>query len=472
MKNTKKIKILTLALVNYVSLFSTEKPNILFLFADDHAYDSIGLTSNGYVRTPTIDKLALEGVYFERAYNMGSWKPAVCVASRTMLISGRSLWHAKKLVEERSTSNQSAWTQSLKKVGYSSFFTGKWHIKEYNPILLFDHCGTIRPGMPSTFNDNNRPIKGVIDKWSPSDRTMSGYWEGGKHWSELTAEETIDFLRQREKADDGKPFFAYVSFNAPHDPRQSPQNYLDLYDVKSVPLPNSFMPSYPYTRQLGIWGIRAEKLSPRPRTEFAVKKHRQEYYALISHLDAQIDRILNELDRQNLRENTIVIYTADHGLSLGNHSFFAKQSMYDHSLASPFIISGKNIPKGIRSKQRIYIQDAVPTCLELAGVPKSEYSYIQFKSLLPLSKNGTNRSKHPIYGAYCDKSRCIIEDNWKLTYYSKIKKFQLFNLDNDPFELVDVIDRPDNLTVSQDLLNLLKGCQKQFSDDLIIPELK
>ena len=110
MKNTKKIKILTLALVNYVSLFSTEKPNILFLFADDHAYDSIGLTSNGYVRTPTIDKLALEGVYFERAYNMGSWKPAVCVASRTMLISGRSLWHAKKLVEERSTSNQSAWT--------------------------------------------------------------------------------------------------------------------------------------------------------------------------------------------------------------------------------------------------------------------------------------------------------------------------------------------------------------------------
>ena len=193
---------------------------------------------------------------------------------------------------------------------------------------------------------------------------------------------------------------------------------------------------------------------------------------MISHLDAQIDRILNELDRQNLCENTIVIYTVDHGLSLGKYSFFAKQSMYDHSLASPFIISGKNIPKGIRSKQRIYIQDAVPTCMELTGVPKSEYSYIQFKSLLSLSKNGTNRSKHPIYRAYCDKSRCIIEDNWKLTYYSKIKKFQLFNLDNDPFELVDVIDRPNNHTVSQDLLNPLKDCQKQFSDDLIIPELK
>ncbi|MBB2496860.1 sulfatase-like hydrolase/transferase [Aquipseudomonas ullengensis] len=193
-----------------------------------------------------------------------------------------------------------------------------------------------------------------------------------------------------------------VAFNAPHDPRQPPQKYLVLYPLESAPLPSSFMPSYPHTKQMGIWDIRAETLAPRPRTEFAIKVHRREYYALISHMDAQISRILGELKNQGMSDNTVIIYTADNGLSIGNNSFMAKQSMYDHSLASPLIISGPKIPKGIQSNQRIYIQDIMPTTLEISDLVKSDFADVDFDSLLPLNQHATQKHSSPIYGAYMD----------------------------------------------------------------------
>ena len=444
------------------------KPNILFLFADDHAYDSVGLMSEGYVQTPTIDKLASEGVYFERAYNMGAWGGAVCVASRTMLNTGRSVWQAKQLFNSKQLSSKPTWSQRMKKAGYFTFFAGKWHVKHLDPKKLFDDLGTVRPGMPRTRDDKWRPIEGREDTWSPTDTALDGYWEGGQHWSEVTADETIAYLKQRGEAEDGKPFFAYVAFNAPHDPRQSPQEYLDLYPVESVPLPKSFMPSYPYTKEIGVWGIRGEKLAPRPRTEFAVKTHRREYYALISHLDAQLARILAELDKQGMRENTVIIYSADHGLSLGNHSFFAKQSMYDHSLAAPLIISGPNMPKGVRSKQRVYIQDVMPTTLELGGLLKADYADVEFESLLPLDKNGSQGHTRPIYGGYQGRSRCIIKGDWKLMYYPAVKIFRLYNLKEDPNELSDVVTNPENKPIIKKLLGILKDEQQRLGDTLLI----
>lgn len=466
------VKRLTIAalffvMLSHIPLWAAEKVNILFLFADDHAYDAIGLMSEGYVQTPTMDQLASEGVYFERAYNMGAWGGAVCVASRTMLNAGTSLWNAKRLSNSKQISNPVFWPQRMQRAGYKTFFAGKWHVKGTDVEPLFEYCGTITAGMPKTSGDHNRPIEGKPDTWSASDPMLEGYWKGGKHWSEVTADDTIEFLKQHGRANDEKPFFAYVAFNAPHDPRQSPQEYLDRYPVESVPLPKSFMPSYPYAKQIGCWKVRAEGMAPRPRTEFAIKTHRREYYALISHLDTQLGRIINELKKQGLYENTVIIYTADHGLSLGNHSFMAKQSMYDHSLASPFIISGPQIPKGVRSKQRIYIQDVVPTTLELAGQSKSDYTDIEYESLLPLGADGSSGHMAPIYGAYKDLSRCIVHDQWKLIYYPQADKFRLYNLEKDPNELSDVSDHPENQTVRQKLINLLVEQQKKLGDDQV-----
>ncbi|MGJ8638227.1 MAG: sulfatase-like hydrolase/transferase [Opitutaceae bacterium] len=453
------------------TLVAADRPNILFLFGDDHAYDSIGLMSDGYVKTPTIDRLAAEGVYFERAYNMGAWSGAVCVASRTMLNTGTTLWNAERLFRANQVASRLSWSERLKAAGYSTYFTGKWHVKGYAPEKLFDRCGTIRPGMPRTEGDGNRPILGKDDQWSPSAPELGGYWEGGQHWSEVTTDETIDFLINYSKAESSEPFFAYVGFNAPHDPRQSPQAYLDMYPTESVPLPRSFMPSYPYTKEIGVWNVRAERLAPRPRTEFAIKTHRREYYALVSHLDAQLGRIIETLKAQGLYENTIVVYTSDHGLSLGNHSFMAKQSMYDHSLASPFIISGPGIPKAVRSQQRIFIQDIVPTTLELAGQSASEFKDIEFQSLLPLSDSGTGRQGTPIYGGYRDFSRCVVDGQWKLIHYVEIDTYRLFNLQADPHELLDLAKSPEHQQRLETLRELLAQQQERYADRLVSGEV-
>ncbi|MGC6424163.1 MAG: sulfatase-like hydrolase/transferase [Lentimonas sp.] len=464
---------LLLITLSVLQVSAEQKYNILFLLSDDHAYDALGLMSDGYVQTPTMDTLASEGVYFERAYNMGAWSGAVCVASRTMLNSGKSLWNAQRLAWSNELGNQISWSQRMKAVGYTTYFTGKWHVKGYDPTDLFDRCGTVRPGMPATRRegsneriDTNRPIEGQEDTWSASDLSLKGYWLGGKHWSEVTADEAIDFLSDYSATDQEKPFFAYVAFNAPHDPRQSPQEYLDRYPVDSVPLPKSFMPSYPYTKDIGIWNVRAEFLAPRPRTEFAIRIHRREYYALISHMDDQLGRIIDALKEQGLYENTVIIYTADHGLSLGNHSFLAKQSMYDHSLASPFIIAGPDIPKGVRSQQRIYIQDVVPTTLELAGMSESDFADVEFESLLPLDKSGNSGHTAPIIGGYKDFSRCVIQGEWKLIYYRDVDQIRLFNLEKDPHELTDFAENPENKEIIHKLLSVLKEQQEKLGDYL------
>ncbi len=480
-----KTSLLSLCCLIASQVIAVEKPNILFILADDHEYKALGLMSDGYVQTPAIDKLAKEGVYFERAYNMGAWVPAVCLSSRTMLMTGKSLYNAEALCKTASKASKNGkdfdwdksqmplmWTERMKESGYQTYFTGKWHFKGYKPEELFDSCGTERGGMPMGKGGKNRPIEGESDAWSASDPSFGGYWKGGKHWSEVVADETVAYLKEYGETKPENPFFAYISFNAPHDPRQSPQEYLDKYPVESVPLPDSFMPSYPYTKEIGILGIRAESLAPRPRTEFAIKTHRREYYALVTHMDDQIARVIAEVDKQGLRENTIIIYTADHGLSLGNHSFFAKQSMYDHSLAAPFIILGPGMPKGVRSSQRIYVQDVVPTTLELAGASEKNRVGIEFDSLLPLGDKGTKNEREPIYGAFRDFSRCVISDNWKLVYYPPVKKFRLFNLENDPAELKDLIDNPEYTQKVQGLLKLLVAEQKKFNDKTMFEEVQ
>ncbi|MBS3776538.1 MAG: sulfatase-like hydrolase/transferase, partial [Bacteroidales bacterium] len=195
-----------------------EKPNILFIFADDQAYNTIHALGNGEIQTPNLDKLVQEGTSFTHAYNMGAWHGAVCVASRTMLVTGEFLWNAR---ESESNLDSLAgknylWSQMLSEQGYDTYFSGKWHVK-VNADSVFDHTRHIRPGMPEAVPETyNRPIKGKEPQWSPYDTSFGGYWEGGKHWSEVLGDDAEDFMEQASQDED--PFFMYLAFNAPHDP--------------------------------------------------------------------------------------------------------------------------------------------------------------------------------------------------------------------------------------------------------------
>lgn len=443
--------IITLLALTAAQPVRAEKPNILFILADDQCWDTIGAVG-GEVITPHLDKLVEEGARFDHAYNMGSWSGAVCVASRHMFNTGRTVWNAHRAIkdsskwkkEHKGTPNPNAiksWSQLMADAGYETYFTGKWHVELFNPNKVFDHVGTVRPGMPgATPEGYNRPKDENDKTWLPWDKSKGGFWQGGTHWSEVLRDEAVGFINEAAKKDD--PFFMYIAFNAPHDPRQAPKKFVDMYPLDKVKVPENFLDLYPYADQIGCGkGLRDEKLLPFPRTEYAVKVNRQEYFAIITHMDEQIGKILDALKASGKADNTYIIYTADHGLAVGHHGLVGKQNMYEHSLCPPLIINGPGIEAGKRINTRVYIQDIVPTTLELAGAKTDQT--IDFESLLPLAKGETDQGRDTIYGAYLSLQRCVIKDGWKLIHYPKADLYRLYNLDKDSNEMDDLVSNPE-----------------------------
>lgn len=480
----------------------SQKPNIIFLFADDQSYGTIHALGNQEVITPNLDRLVEEGVTFTHAYNMGAWHGAVCLASRTMLNTGRFVWHSNKLqkkLKEPETVSQ-FWGNVMKRAGYDTYMSGKWHV--HVPVeKVFQNVAHERPGMPIdkwNFREMNpkfqalkegkstskspeeflpagygRPKNEKDKSWSPSDRSKGGYWEGGKHWSEVLKDDAISFINSASKK--SNPFFMYLAFNAPHDPRQSPQRFVDMYPLENISLPETFMPEYPYKDQIGCGrGLRDEELAPFPRTPYAVKTHRQEYYAIITHLDEQIGKILDALDQSGQRDNTYIFYTADHGLACGNHGLMGKQNMYDHSMRAPLIVIGPDLPKDKKVDMDVYIQDIMPSSLEVAGIEKP--GYVEFSSFMNLAKGKQKKGTYPaIYGCYKNEQRMIRKDGFKLIVYPGAKKVRLYNLKKDPLEMNDLSNKSSSQKKITELFAQLIELQKDLDDQLdltaVFPEL-
>lgn len=418
---------------------AAEKPNILFIFADDQCYETIGAFGLTDIDTPNLDKLANQGTVFTNTYNMGGWHGAICVASRTMINTGRFLWRARELDSDLSQEVRDGrmWSQLMHNGGYETFFTGKWHVNA-DTGAIFDHVSNVRPGMPGPIfypEAYGRPIEGQPDPWSPTDPKFEGFWAGGEHWSEVVANNAENFMQVSSRSD--KPFFMYLAFNAPHDPRQAPQEYLDRYPLDRIEVPENFAADYPYMAGTGAAEIRDEVLAPFPRTEYAVKVHRREYYALITHMDNQIGRILDALEKSGKADNTYIFFTADHGLAVGHHGFIGKQNMYEHSLRPPLMVMGPKIPSGEKIETPVYLQDVMATSLELASIAQPDY--VEFKSLMPLIEGKRDKQYDYIYGAYePDSQRAFISGDYKMIYYPRIDTYRLYNLNSDPMEMDDL----------------------------------
>lgn len=450
-------------------------PNILFLFADDYTFDAIHALGNATIETPNLDRLVRNGTHFTQAFNMGGWNGAVCLASRAMIITGKSIWRAKahtdQWLDKKNTEGiDSSWGKLMEQKGYQTFMTGKWHVP-IDPKKIFQTVRNIRPGMPRDFFNKKgqkgyyRPVEGKEDQWSPSDSLNGGFWEGGVHWSEVVKNDAVDFIKQSQEKE--SPFFMYIAFNAPHDPRQSPKSFLDRYPLEKIPLPENWLPEYPYKDAIGNpKTLRDEALAPFPRTPFAIKTHIKEYYAIISHLDEQIGKIFQALEASGKADNTYIFFTGDHGLSVGKHGLLGKQSMFDHSIRVPLIISGPDIPKNESVDHSVYLQDIMATSLDLANIipPPSN----EFKSFLELAKGKTNESLYPegIYGAYIDYQRMIRKGDYKLILYPKIKKTLLFNLKEDPLERTDLSDKVQYKDTVRELFKDLQYLQKKMGDSL------
>lgn len=501
-------KILILSIVSVIALSCGSKeektkqskaPNVVFLFADDMTYTAIEALGNSEIKTPNLNRLVENGATFTHTYNMGGWNGAVCAASRAMMISGRHIWRANEFrqnwVEKDTTAYQKSWGKLMENAGYDTYMTGKWHVNA-PAEEIFQTVRHVRPGMPGDAWDGetgrqirevvgkekvdgrlvtmddilpvgyNRPKNENDDSWSASDPTFGGFWEGGKHWSEVLKDDALDYIEMAKAKDN--PFFMYLAFNAPHDPRQAPQEYLDMYPLENISVPKSFLPEYPDKELIGNGrGLRDEALGPYPRTEYAVKVHMKEYYAIITHLDAQIGKILDALEKSGVMDNTYVIFSADHGLSVGRHGLLGKQSMYEHSMRPPLMLLGPGIPKGHQVSNDVYLQDIMATTLDIAGIEKPEY--VEFKSFLPQAKGSTEKGNYEqIYGAYTQTQRMIKKGGYKLIVYPRAEKILLFDLEEDPEEINNLAEEEGQKERVQNMFAELLALQKQMEDPLTL----
>jgi arylsulfatase A-like enzyme len=259
------------------------------------------------------------------------------------------------------------------------------------------------------------------------------------------------------------PFFMYLAFNAPHDPRQSPKRYVDLYPLDAITIPSNFLPEYPYNEAMGSGrSLRDERLAPFPRTAYSVRVNRQEYYAIITHMDDQIGRILDALEASGKADETYVFFTADHGLAVGHHGLLGKQNMFEHSMKPPLIVTGPDVPSQRIIETPVYYQDIMATTLDLAEVEKKDH--IEFKSLMPLILNETQQQYRSIYGAYLDTQRMLRQGKYKLIHYPIVDKQLLFNLEDDPSETVNLATNPEYQSVVKQMSAELRRLEVELSE--------
>jgi arylsulfatase A-like enzyme len=425
------------------------RPNVLLLLSDDQRSDTIAALGNSIIKTPALDQLAGRSLVFRNAYCFGSPHGAVCVPSRAMLHSGRSLFFLPDL----NLAGSQTLGEILSANGYRTFATGKWHNGQESFVRSFQAAENIMFGGMS--NHSEVPLV-QLDSLT---RQFSSPETGDCFSSKLFADSAIEFLHQQ--SDQTEPFFCYVAFTAPHDPRMSPGNFNRMYRPEEMPVPINFLPQHPFNN--GELTVRDECLAGWPRTREVIQAQTADYYGLISHLDQQIGRILATLDGCQLRENTIVIFASDHGLALGSHGLLGKQNLYEHSTRLPLLVSGPGIKPGA-SDALVYLHDLFPTILDTCGVAQPPAGEAQSLSSLIYGRPGKTRDL--MFTAYRDTMRAIRDQRWKLIRYPRINRNQLFDLQTDPHELQDLSQSADPLhrQALQRLLDQLRAQQILHGD--------
>jgi arylsulfatase A-like enzyme len=388
---------------------------------------------------------------------------AVCIPSRASLMTGRNIFASSV---NPGGGNFSAnmtippdlptFPEALRQTGYRTHAIGKWHndtatfhrsfssgdalmfrgMSDHRqvPLWSYDPEG-IYPGANAVNFDVPRRA---------GDET--GRFTIGKGFSSnIFADAAIDFLN-RDRGED--PFLLYVAFTAPHDPRTPPPGW--EIDPASIDLPPNFLPQHPFDN--GEMAVRDELLAAHPRTEGEIRQHIADYYGMIAHLDHSIGRIIEAISANDLTGDTIVIYTGDHGLAVGQHGLLGKQNLYEHSLRVPLVLAGPGIPAGVISDALVWHADTTATIRALAGVepdPASEGS--------PYIADGVAAQMHreTLGAAYEYGQRMFRDARYKLIVYNEIpeqsprtdttpgsNRVQLFDLASDPWEMVNLADDP------------------------------
>ncbi|MDC0937362.1 sulfatase-like hydrolase/transferase [Pirellulales bacterium] len=436
-----------IAVVSSVYLVSAaasgdQRPNILFILTDDQAAHSLDAYGDVDCDTPNIDRIAEQGMHLTDAHQMGSWSGAVCLPSRTMIMTGRTVWRlpnwagvgrgrkkkpqSKKVAKAVQEALQASMPAVFNAAGYDTFRTCKAGntFKPANELFQVRHDQDKRGG----------------------DAESGSAWHGDR---------AIEFLEERETTSDGDPFLMFLGFSHPHDPRNGTPELLAKYgavNAKDPPttvspsapkLPINYLPEHPFHH--GHPGLRDEVAVPgvlRDRSEAAVRNEIGREYACIENIDNQVGRVIDKLKAMGELENTYVFFTSDHGIAIGRHGLMGKQSLYEHCWRVPMLVRGPGIEKGSQAAGYVYLLDVLPTLCDLAGIDVP--SSVEGESFRPVLEGKTERIRDVLYGAYCGGTkpgmRSVKADGWKLIKYDvldgQVRRTQLFNLSDNPFELL------------------------------------
>lgn len=452
------------------------QPNILFIFTDDQRFDTISALGNSEIDTPNLDRLVAEGTTFTHAHIMGGTHGAVCMPSRAMLLSGRTLfrieeqgqripeehttfpehyrangyetvhigkWHQDRASHHRCFSTGAKIFGFRKKQGWYEACNGHWHI----PVHDFD------PG--SVYDPDGGYNEPAIEPYEQPYETTK---ENGKHSCEVFTDDAVEFIRNSGD----KPFMMYLAHIAPHDPRQYPARLREKYDADKVSLPPNFAIMHPFDN--GDMLIRDEVLEAHPRRPGPVRQHIADYYAIINHVDEQVGRLLDVLEETGKRENTIIVFAGDNGLAVGRHGLMGKQNLYEHSARVPLIFSGPGIPANQRSSSLCFLLDIFPTLCELTGlsIPGS----VEGKSLVPAIQEPSVRVRDRVHLAYKGYHRGVRNYRHKLIEYAVNgeRHTQLFDIEADPWENRNLADEPGSAATLEKMRGYLGEWRTELGD--------
>ena len=448
-----------------------KQPNLLFIIADDHRASALGCYGSAEVATPNIDALAARGTRFANAHCQGSMHPAVCVPSRASIMTGRDIFAASCELTGSAYEGASfaippdlkTFPQVLRERGYRTHAVGKWHNDTDAFARSFSGGDKIMfGGMGDHDAVHCRPYDPTGRFPEESTRVEEGFS------TDIFSDAATDFLESI--GPDAPPFCLYVAYTAPHDPRTPPPEYRP--DPDTLSLPPSFMPVHPFDN--GEMRVRDELLDTVPRTPEMVRRHLADYYGMINHLDARIGTVLKTLRDRGLEDDTIVVYVADHGLALGNHGLLGKQNLYQHSLHVPLILAGPGIEAGTTVDDLVWHPDLHGSLLAMTDPENGQDAKLPGEP-----------GRH-LFAAYRFNQRMARNERYKLIRYTTSDRAppghtdgpgmqstpgssltQLFDLQNDPDELVNLAHDPAFGETIRELEAALIAWQRDVGDPLL-----
>ncbi|MCH5599854.1 sulfatase family protein [Niabella ginsengisoli] len=462
--------LLCLLALSITGAFTNAQPNIVLIISDDHAYQAISAYGNSIVHTPSIDRIASEGALFQKAYVANS----ICGPSRASILTGKYS-HANGFKDNRSTFdfNQNNFAKVLQQAGYQTAWIGKMHLGENTP-QGFDYY-SILPGQGQYYNPDFLQTGNVRKRYE-------GYV------TNIIEDVAEDWMDKRNKQ---KPFCLVIGHKATHRTWMPDTEDLGRFDSINVPLPSTFYDDYATRKAAAVqdmtiektmrmaydlkvqdekeeaaftkrmtqeqrsrWNayyekinkeFKEKKLTGKALTEWKFQRYMRDYLSTAASLDRNIGRTLDYLDKNNLTENTIVIYMSDQGFYMGEHGWFDKRFMYEPSFRTPMAARYPSVIKpGSVFNQSVMNIDIAPTLLELANAKVPED--VQGQSFFSVLKGKPSHQREAMYYHYYEKGEHSVSPHFGIKtaryklirFYDKVNAWELFDLEKDPDELHNI----------------------------------